>query len=763
MGTSTVSQLNDSGLLPRAIQDLFSRLQEQKDENQDYSYQVGVSFLELYNEDLVDLLCPKENKAQMSIRENFGRIVWNGITELAVHSPEEVYRYFRYSYYSLLHKGSLCRTTASTDMNAVSSRSHAIFSISLVQEIPLQSGSERKRLISKFHFVDLAGSERLKRTNAEGERKKESISINQGLLALGNVICALGDESRKASHVPYRDSKLTRLLQDSLGGNSRTLMIACGSPSDLNYSETLNTLQYANRAKNIKNKIVINQDFCGTGNSSELASLRNLVLQLQTELAILRPEGTSNAYDKLRKELRSAPSFTGSGSSDSRFVLQREKELLREIDEAKKSRQTIKIEHDQLVFVCNRLAERNNQLILEMTDALSERDDAILHSCKSLKTNSRVPLSPKLKSEMGSLVESSFDSADNSEMDVKCIRHLLKGYLSSISQLRIKLSESQDQIGWCADFFTRMGKSSNISLSQEAIEKMMQPSHIRLISIRSEIELEACHEKRLMKALKEHPELEKLLIQARETVDIDPEILPNTRLFGLPKLASSVNIPSKMKIEFSADDESDSAQDNQFQSDNTDTFVLLQKIQADISEHEALMDRILKRDAEYEFMKRADEQKMNNLNQQLDRYQTERDVALKKLKDPSKDKKESNNNALLITAKFEERKKKLELQLESYRKKMDENLRQQSESRARNDALTKDLKLTIDAMMSEKAKILRQLRKETQNRLDISTNSQREIAKWKRKNQVASDVAKKLERSNQLQVIYNFNIFRGCY
>jgi kinesin family protein 4/21/27 len=641
-------------------------------------------------------------------------------------------------------------------MNAVSSRSHAIFSINLVQEIPLDSGSDKKRLISKFHFVDLAGSERLKRTNAEGERKKESISINQGLLALGNVICALGDESRKASHVPYRDSKLTRLLQDSLGGNSRTLMIACGSPSDLNYSETLNTLQYANRAKNIKNKIVINQDFCGNGNGSELASLRNLVLQLQTELAILRPEGTSNAYDKLRKELRSAPSYTGSG--DSRFVLQREKELLREIEEAKKSLQTTKIEHDQLVFVCNRLSERNNQLIHEMTDALSERDDAILSSCKSLsKGNSTVAQSPKLCLPD---MDSSFNSVDNSETDIRCIRHLLKGYLSSISELRIKLSECQDQIGWCADFFTRMGKSSNISLSQEAVEKMMQPSHMRLTSIRSEIELDASHEKRLMNALKENPELEKLLTQAREAVEVDPEILPNARLFGLPKLASSVNIPSKMKFEFSADDESDSAQENPFQSDNTDTFVLLQKIQADISEHEALMDRILKRDAEYEMMKRAYEQKMNNLNQQLDRYQTERDLALKKLKDPSKDKKENINTALLITAKYEERKKKLELQLESYRKKMDESLRHQSESRARNDALTKDLKSTIDAMISEKTKILRKLRKETQNRLDITSNSQREIAKWKRKNQVTSDVAKKLERSNQLQVIDTFNVFQ---
>ncbi|KAI9590933.1 P-loop containing nucleoside triphosphate hydrolase protein, partial [Syncephalis fuscata] len=106
----------------------------------------------------------------------------------------------------------------------------------------------------KFHFVDLAGSERLKRTNAVGDRAKEGISINAGLSALGNVISALGDSSRKVAHIPYRDSKLTRLLQDSLGGNSQTLMIACASPAAVNVLETLNTLQYANRARNIKNK-----------------------------------------------------------------------------------------------------------------------------------------------------------------------------------------------------------------------------------------------------------------------------------------------------------------------------------------------------------------------------------------------------------------------------------------------------------------------------------------------------------------------------
>lgn len=113
-------------------------------------------------------------------------------------------------------------------------------------------------LSGKFHFVDLAGSERLKRTMATGDRAREGIAINSGLLALGNVISALGDKSKKSSHVPYRDSKLTRLLQDSLGGNSRTLMIACVSPNELDFVETLNTMKYANRAKNIKNRRVFN-------------------------------------------------------------------------------------------------------------------------------------------------------------------------------------------------------------------------------------------------------------------------------------------------------------------------------------------------------------------------------------------------------------------------------------------------------------------------------------------------------------------------
>ncbi|XP_061640697.1 kinesin-like protein KIF21B isoform X6 [Phyllopteryx taeniolatus] len=202
-----------------------------------------------------------------------------------------------------LKLGALSRTTASTQMNAQSSRSHAIFTIHLCQmrvcqqQLQLTNGEgkteelngidssaikqpEYEALMAKFHFVDLAGSERLKRTGATGERAREGISINCGLLALGNVISALGDQSKKGGHVPYRDSKLTRLLQDSLGGNSRTVMIACVSPSDRDFMETLNTLKYANRARNIKNKVVVNQD----KTSQQISALRAEIARLQMEL-----------------------------------------------------------------------------------------------------------------------------------------------------------------------------------------------------------------------------------------------------------------------------------------------------------------------------------------------------------------------------------------------------------------------------------------------------------------------------------------------
>ncbi|TYG63364.1 hypothetical protein ES288_D06G023700v1 [Gossypium darwinii] len=186
-----------------------------------------------------------------------------------------------------LEQGSLSRATGSTNMNNQSSRSHAIFIITL-QQMPITGDGStndvmnEEYLCAKLHLVDLAGSERAKRTGSDGMRFKEGVHINNGLLALGNVISALGDEKKRKEgiHVPYRDSKLTRLLQDSLGGNNRTVMIACISPADINAEETLNTLKYANRARNIQNKPVVNRDPM----SNEMLKMRQQLQYLQAEL-----------------------------------------------------------------------------------------------------------------------------------------------------------------------------------------------------------------------------------------------------------------------------------------------------------------------------------------------------------------------------------------------------------------------------------------------------------------------------------------------
>uniref|UniRef100_A0A673HRB0 Kinesin family member 21A n=1 Tax=Sinocyclocheilus rhinocerous TaxID=307959 RepID=A0A673HRB0_9TELE len=251
----------------------------------------------LYNEEVLDLFDTtrdmemRKQKSHIKIHEDAsGSIYTVGVTTRTVSSELEMMQ--------CLQLGALSRTTASTQMNVQSSRSHAIFTIHICQvrvcaPAENQDGETDNRLANssseveefetltaKFHFVDLAGSERLKRTGATGDRAKEGISINCGLLALGNVISALGDRSKRSTHVPYRDSKLTRLLQDSLGGNSRTVMIACTSPSDQDFMETLNTLKYANRARNIKNKVVVNQDKA----SQQISALRTEIARLQVEL-----------------------------------------------------------------------------------------------------------------------------------------------------------------------------------------------------------------------------------------------------------------------------------------------------------------------------------------------------------------------------------------------------------------------------------------------------------------------------------------------
>ncbi|XP_065130852.1 kinesin-like protein KIF21A isoform X2 [Paramisgurnus dabryanus] len=302
MGTGFDVNIGDEelGIIPRAVSHLFRGIEERKQAAAELGrpvpeFKINAQFLELYNEDVLDLfdstrdMEARKQRSNIKIHEDAnGGIYTVGVTTRTVSSEAEMMQ--------CLRLGALSRTTASTQMNVQSSRSHAIFTIHLCQvrvcasdndaetDNRLVNGSsdmnEFETLTAKFHFVDLAGSERLKRTGATGDRAKEGISINCGLLALGNVISALGDRSKRSTHVPYRDSKLTRLLQDSLGGNSQTVMIACISPSDRDFMETLNTLKYANRARNIKNKVMVNQDRA----SQQISALRTEIARLQMEL-----------------------------------------------------------------------------------------------------------------------------------------------------------------------------------------------------------------------------------------------------------------------------------------------------------------------------------------------------------------------------------------------------------------------------------------------------------------------------------------------
>uniref|UniRef100_A0A672Z975 Kinesin family member 13A n=1 Tax=Sphaeramia orbicularis TaxID=375764 RepID=A0A672Z975_9TELE len=263
------------GLIPRLCCSLFERVH--KEENEAHTFKVEVSYMEIYNEKVRDLLDPKGSRQSLKVREHkvLGPYV-DGLSQLAVTSFEDIE--------VLMSEGNKSRTVAATNMNEESSRSHAVFSIIVTQTLyDLQSGNSGEK-VSKLSLVDLAGSERVSKTGAAGERLKEGSNINKSLTTLGCVISALADQSAakgKAKFVPYRDSVLTWLLKDNLGGNSKTAMIATVSPAADNYEETLSTLRYADRAKRIVNHAVVNED----PNARIIRELREEVEKLKVQLS----------------------------------------------------------------------------------------------------------------------------------------------------------------------------------------------------------------------------------------------------------------------------------------------------------------------------------------------------------------------------------------------------------------------------------------------------------------------------------------------
>ncbi|KAM5271086.1 kinesin-like protein KIF1A isoform 6-T6 [Hipposideros larvatus] len=250
---------DQQGIIPQLCEDLFSRINDTTNDNMSYS--VEVSYMEIYCERVRDLLNPK-NKGNLRVREHplLGPYV-EDLSKLAVTSYNDIQ--------DLMDSGNKARTVAATNMNETSSRSHAVFNIIFTQKRHDAETDITTEKVSKISLVDLAGSERADSTGAKGTRLKEGANINKSLTTLGKVISALAEmdsgpnknkKKKKTDFIPYRDSVLTWLLRENLGGNSRTAMVAALSPADINYDETLSTLRYADRAKQIRCNAVINED-----------------------------------------------------------------------------------------------------------------------------------------------------------------------------------------------------------------------------------------------------------------------------------------------------------------------------------------------------------------------------------------------------------------------------------------------------------------------------------------------------------------------
>ncbi|XP_007900346.1 kinesin-like protein KIF1B isoform X2 [Callorhinchus milii] len=280
------------GIIPQLCEDLFEKINDNS--NADMSYSVEVSYMEIYCERVRDLLNPK-NKGNLRVREHplLGPYV-EDLSKLAVTSYTDIA--------DLMDAGNKARTVAATNMNETSSRSHAVFTIVFTQKRHDVETDLCTEKVSKISLVDLAGSERADSTGAKGTRLKEGANINKSLTTLGKVISALAEvdnapskskKKKKSDFIPYRDSVLTWLLRENLGGNSRTAMVAALSPADINYDETLSTLRYADRAKQIKCNAVVNED----PNAKLIRELKDEVTRLKD---LLRSQGLGDILENLK-------------------------------------------------------------------------------------------------------------------------------------------------------------------------------------------------------------------------------------------------------------------------------------------------------------------------------------------------------------------------------------------------------------------------------------------------------------------------------
>ena len=353
----------DAGVIPRAMSQLFEHL-----ESKELEHSVKVTYLELYNEEITDLLGPPAEEASSSassassaagkvkhalMEDGKGSVAVKGLEEVYVGSTEEVF--------AVLNRGNARRRTEETLLNKHSSRSHSVFSVTVHVKDVSPDGEEFVRC-GKLNLVDLAGSENISRSGAKEKRAKEAGEINKSLVALGRVITALVD---KSAHVPYRDSKLTRLLRDALGGRCKTCIIATVSPASHSVEETLSTLEYAHRAKNIKNKPLMNGKI---PKSVFMKELQNCIERLQDDLLATREKNgvfmSKSNYDAEQSEHASAR---------------------RRAEELENALASMQVEHDKVT----RMFDKTKKNFLQLKEQNAEVESELGATKESLETTTR--------------------------------------------------------------------------------------------------------------------------------------------------------------------------------------------------------------------------------------------------------------------------------------------------------------------------------------------------------------------------------------
>jgi hypothetical protein len=486
----------------------------------DKNWTLTATYVEIYNESLRDLLVPEHvpqhERSQVSIREDVkGHILLTGLQKVEINSVDDLLR--------ALNFGSMIRQTDSTAINAKSSRSHAVFSLNLIQRknklsnatgaekrfsVPLEAitGAESWVTIdSKLHFVDLAGSERLKNTGAQGERAKEGISINAGLASLGKVISQLS--SRQAgSHVSYRDSKLTRMLQDSLGGNAITYMIACVTPAEFHLSETLNTVQYAQRARAIQSRPRIQQ-------VSDESDKQAVIERLKAEVAFLR--------EQIRSSERGGDRRTNVVNERPERQNEREIELQNQLLDTQESYNTLSQRHAKLISEMtkardgeiadnqafentlgdsaterlkrsNSFAEAVEQVVLEYEKTIQALEQSLSSTRSSLSTTETLLLEKETKyayvetinQQLNARLQKLMDRESSTENYLHDLEAKLDGHTSGeeknaaiVMELRKEIARVRENEASCEDYISTLEErlaeaDQDAELMQREIERL---------------------------------------------------------------------------------------------------------------------------------------------------------------------------------------------------------------------------------------------------------------------------------------------------